>query len=76
MVERELEHALVELLGGDARLDMLGQHVEGLGGELAGLAHSRERFGPVPPYLAVAVGCAADFDVRHVLFLSARTGPA
>ena len=67
MIERELEHEVVERLGGDAGLDVLGQHVEGVGGKAACLAHAIERFGSVQFDLAVAIRRAADFDIRHVL---------
>ena len=42
VVHREFEHEAVDLLGGHARLHLVGQHVEAFGGELAGLAHARE----------------------------------
>ena len=76
MVEGEPERQIVELLGGDAWLDVLGEHVERRGCELAGLAHAGERLRSVPPDLPFAAGCATNFHVRHVLFLSAPSGPA
>ena len=45
MVAGELEHQIVELLGGDAGPDVRHQHVEAGGRQLAGLAHAGEGVG-------------------------------
>ena len=66
MIEGELQHERVERFRGDARLDVGGEHVECFGRELAGFAHALEGIGPVQLDLAVAVGRARNFDVRHV----------
>src|SRR5690606_2974049 len=42
----------VELIGGDARRHMIGDHVEHLGGQLPGPTHALEIVGAVPDYLA------------------------
>ena len=42
MIEGELQHQLVERVGGDAGLHMLDQHVETFGDQPPGLAHALE----------------------------------
>ena len=56
---------IVEVLGGDAGLDVLGQHVQRLGGQPAGLAHALEGLAAVQADLAVARLRAVDVEVVH-----------
>ena len=57
---REFEDEPVDALGGHARHDHVGQHVEALGGQPAGLAHALEGRGPVQLDLAgLASGASA-----------------
>ena len=52
MVHAELVDQLVDVLGGDARLDLADQHVEAFGRQPAGLAHAFEGGGAVDLDLA------------------------
>ena len=73
---RELDDQIVEPLGRDAGLDVLGQHVERAGGELAGLAHALEGLAAVQPDLGVARLGAVEVEVVHVAFGALATGRA
>ncbi|MND93538.1 hypothetical protein D3C80_857260 [compost metagenome] len=44
VVQGELAHQIVQLARGHARLDVLGDHVQRLGDQSAGLAHALEPF--------------------------------
>ena len=61
----EVEHEVVERLGGHARLDLVDEQVEGLGHELAGLLHAVEGVGSMQLDLGVARLGAGEFEVRH-----------
>ena len=63
--EGELDRQVVEPLGGDARLHMLGQHVEGPGGELPGAQHAFEGVRAVQPDLGVAGLGPGNVEVIH-----------
>ncbi len=52
MIGAEGEDQPVDMLGGDAGLDLAHQHVEAFGREPSGLAHAREGSGPVDLDLA------------------------
>ena len=67
VIAGELEHEIVEALGGDAGLHVGHQHVERRGGELAGLAHAGEGFGAVQADLPVPAQIAMHINIRHVL---------
>ena len=71
MIQRELQNEIIQGLGGDVRLHVLSQHVERFGRKLARLSHTLECFRPVSLDSAISVRRAANFDVRHVLFLRA-----
>src|SRR5205807_1791563 len=65
VLARECEHELVEPLRRDARLDVLGQHVERARGKLAGSLHALEGIAAVKPDLGVARLGAVDVEVVH-----------
>jgi len=74
MVEDELSRQVVQMLGRDARDHVGGEHVQALGGQLAGLAHALEALGSVDADLAGAVLCVE--DVGHGQALSASLNAA
>ena len=66
VIHRIREHQLVDFFGRHARRDVLGQHVEASGHELAGLAHALEGGGAVDLDLAgLAQGGDGGVDVGH-----------
>ena len=62
----EVEHEGVERLGGNAGLYPIGQKIERLGDEVAGLGHAGERLRPVELDLGVAPLGAGKFEIGHV----------
>ena len=65
MIHGELEHELVERLGGDAGLDLIDQEIEHLGHEPARLGHAGEGVGAVKLDLGVARLGAGKFEIGH-----------
>src|SRR3974390_1242167 len=66
MIHRIFEYQLVDFFGRHARRDVLGQHVEAAGHQLAGLAHALECGGAVDLDLAgLAERGDGSVDVGH-----------
>jgi len=61
----ELEHELVECLGGHAGLHLLDQKIENLGHQRAGLGHSGEGLGSVQLDLGVTRLGVGKFEIGH-----------
>ena len=67
MVEGEFQRKLVEMVGGDAGLDVLDQHVETFGDQPPGLAHALEGILAVQLDLAgFSERCSGRFNVGHI----------
>ena len=65
MRKREIEHELVECLGGHAGLDLVDQEIEHLGHQPPGLGHAGEGVSSVQLDLGVTRLGAGEFEIGH-----------